>query len=410
VSDSLALAAALLSRADLAAGGAPEEAFWMWGGEPPALGAGAPPPGMQGFDDTGYIVLRSAEAHAVFDVGRHGFLNGGHAHADALNLVLSLGGRPLFIDPGTATYTMDAEVRDRFRSSAMHNTLELDGRPQSLPNGAFHWRSRTDARSDLRRTAPLFDCVEGHHDAWSPAVHRRVLLRAGGLWTVVDHVLDRDPHAASVYWHLDPAWKVERETRTAIALRHQDGTAAALATSARTREVLMGDPQGLGWSAPRYGRIVPSPTLRLGDSSTGPFSVATAVTFGESCWPLSMELLPVTAEREDGWHRTAVLVRQPNASAIVLSAEPGPAASIARSLQRVGVMDEETGLITDARAAVLVLAASGHPRELHLVDATIAIWNGSHAFDVAAAGDLHLDEAAMARLHSARQPRGASEG
>jgi hypothetical protein len=67
-------------------------------------------------------------------------------------------------------------------------------------------------------------------------------------------------------------------------------------------------------------------------------------------------------------------------------------------------------LITDARAAVLVSAASGHPRELHLVDATIAIWNGSHAFDVAAAGDLHLDEAAMARLHSARQPRGASEG
>ncbi len=68
--------------------------------------------------------------HLVFDAGPHGFLNGGHAHSDALALTLSVSGRPLLIDPGTATYTMDAELRDRFRGTSMHNTVMLGRRPQ----------------------------------------------------------------------------------------------------------------------------------------------------------------------------------------------------------------------------------------------------------------------------------------
>ena len=105
--------------------------------------------------DSGYYVSRTPSGdHLVFDAGRHGFLNGGHAHADALSLVLTIGGRPLLIDPGTATYTMNPAARDRFRSTAMHNTVALNGRPQSEPDGPFHWRSRADARLLVWQSAP----------------------------------------------------------------------------------------------------------------------------------------------------------------------------------------------------------------------------------------------------------------
>ena len=69
----------------------------------------------------------------MFDCGRHGFLNGGHAHSDALSVVLTVAGRALLVDPGTATYTMDPEMRDRFRGTAMHNTVLVNGRPQADP-------------------------------------------------------------------------------------------------------------------------------------------------------------------------------------------------------------------------------------------------------------------------------------
>ena len=53
------------------------------------------------FPDTGYVVMRdNGGSHAVFDVGEHGYMNGGHAHADALSLTLSLEGRPFLVDPG----------------------------------------------------------------------------------------------------------------------------------------------------------------------------------------------------------------------------------------------------------------------------------------------------------------------
>ena len=45
-------------------------------------------------------------------------------------------GEPLLIDTGTSTYAAGA-VRDRERSTAAHNTLEVDGRDSTEVWGAF---------------------------------------------------------------------------------------------------------------------------------------------------------------------------------------------------------------------------------------------------------------------------------
>src|SRR4030095_4322274 len=110
-------AAVVLNRPDLAPWGLQEETFWM--APPEAIAfvneqargdrerVERSGPRSRAFPNTGYVVMRSGRDHAVLDVGAHGFMNGGHAHADALSLTLSLDGRPLLVDPGTATYTMD---------------------------------------------------------------------------------------------------------------------------------------------------------------------------------------------------------------------------------------------------------------------------------------------------------------
>ena len=106
IRDSLAVAAALVARPDFAIDRAPEEALWLLGPSAVASSAVSPPPSITAsgaLPATGYYISRSpAGDHLVIDGGPHGYLNAGHAHADALSLTLTARGVPLLIDPGTA--------------------------------------------------------------------------------------------------------------------------------------------------------------------------------------------------------------------------------------------------------------------------------------------------------------------
>lgn len=389
--DSLGVAAALLERSDLTVGEPTEEAIWMLGAQavsrPGAPRAGQPPSHL--FPDTGYAVLRSSDAQAIVDVGRHGFMNGGHAHSDALALLLSVNGRPLLIDPGTSTYTMDAERRDRFRSTAMHNTAAIDGRAQSLPDGPFHWRTQACARVDFWRGGDAFDYIEASHDGYLPVVHRRAVLRAAnGLWLVADHVLGQGRHRVDVHWHFSPDWRLSPAENAVV---HADGTAAALASTASESRDYCGDPDGLGWCAPVYGQLQPAPTRRCSSTAHAPFSVVTAIATGASSKNLTLDHAAVTSETTDGWHTTAALVRWSGGTALVFFATPLQG-NAARAMHSVATPSGE--FRTDARAALLQVSADGRADSLLAIDCTLAEWNGGGAFRLSPGSgeqDLHLD-------------------
>ena len=292
VRDSLSLAAAVFGRSDLAPWGLTEEAIWIGGpdisgglevaaaSDTTRVGAALRRPEFTSrlFADTGYFVARSARGdHAVLDVGPHGYLNGGHAHADALAVTLTIEGRPLLIDPGTSTYTMDPALRDRMRATSSHNTVVLDGKPQSQPSGPFHWRSRTDAHVHRSGREEAFDWIEAWHDSYAPEQHRRMLVRtAGDGWLIADTILGSGTHAAAAHWHFDPAWMVACERQGALRATHQDGTTVWLLHDGDTAELFFGDEaMGLGWYAPVYGTLVPTWTARITRTEVAPFSIVT---------------------------------------------------------------------------------------------------------------------------------------
>src|SRR5207244_138464 len=137
--------------------------------------------------DSGYFVSRSADGHLIFDAGPHGFLNGGHAHSDALSVVLTVAGEQLLVDCGTGTYTMDPAARDRFRSTRMHNTVVLDERDHATPSGPFHWETSADARFLVARAGETMDFAVGTHDAYGPGRHTRAVVAVHGAgWLIVD--------------------------------------------------------------------------------------------------------------------------------------------------------------------------------------------------------------------------------
>ncbi len=135
-------------------------------------------------------------------VGQKG--NGGHAHNDQLSFELCLEGRSLLVDPGTYLYTPLPEERNRFRSTAMHNTLSFEGLEQN-PFGPELFRLEDMAR------ARVMDFQEGlfvgEHQGFG-SVHRRTLkLDEKGL-----NGLDecRGKGIKSIYFHAAPGWKAKK--------------------------------------------------------------------------------------------------------------------------------------------------------------------------------------------------------
>ncbi len=295
VRDSLAVAAVVLDRPDLARWGLTEEALWLAG---PAADIVPDAPHARGslasraFTDTGYIVLRDRQGgHGVFDAGAHGYMNAGHAHADALAITLGLAHRPLLVDPGTATYTVDPDLRDRMRSSMSHNTLVVGNRSQSIPSGPFHWQTRADAQLHGFRHNVGFDWVEASHDGYAPIRHRRTLLRAGSGWLVADELVGDGAVAASAHWHFAPDWAVTQDGAGRLRAVHADGTVAWLLHDGGAASLHRGDEQsGLGWHAPVYGMLVPAWTARVRCEGSAPLTLVTWIAaMGSEAGPPSLE-------------------------------------------------------------------------------------------------------------------------
>jgi len=91
---------------------------------------------------SGIGILKHGSAELLFFAIPNGiFGKGSHTHNDKLSFVLRLGGEEVLSDSGTGCYTRDVALRNRFRGTAAHNTLLIDGTEQnriySGPGGLF---------------------------------------------------------------------------------------------------------------------------------------------------------------------------------------------------------------------------------------------------------------------------------
>jgi uncharacterized heparinase superfamily protein len=132
-----------------------------------------------------------------------------HAHADTLSCLVHVDSEPLLIDTGTSTYA-PGKARERERSTAAHNTLEVDGRDSTEVWGAF----RAGRRARVRGVSAGVDAdagmvtLEAAHDGYRglrgrPLHHRRWKLCAREL-RIDDTVTGRGRHRVVVRWHLAP--------------------------------------------------------------------------------------------------------------------------------------------------------------------------------------------------------------
>ena len=155
----------------------------------------------------GIYTMTSPPSQLFIDAGPQGALTAGHGHADALSIQLITAGRPVLIDPGTFCYV--CPERDRFRGTAAHNTLQVDGRDQAQPNGPFAWTGMPETTVERWHTGETFDLFAGHHNGYHPVIHHRwVFGLKSKFWLVRDVVTfsgaGSQPaplHRLDIHWH-----------------------------------------------------------------------------------------------------------------------------------------------------------------------------------------------------------------
>jgi uncharacterized heparinase superfamily protein len=184
-----------------------------WEGPPIADRSSAP---LSDMSSSGYVVLRSEADQAVLDVGVVAPPHlPPHAHADVLSFVMWADGHPVVVDPGSFSYA--GPDRQRYRGTAAHNTVEVDGEDQCEFWGAFraaHMPAVRRGSPELRAEAVL---LSAEHDGYSrlsdPVIHRRTFcwLQGNGL-VVVDRLMAGGPHDVRSRIHLAPGvdWDGER--------------------------------------------------------------------------------------------------------------------------------------------------------------------------------------------------------
>lgn len=357
--DTLGAAAVILDDPSLAVSDPPEEVLWLCGGSVPGTFSSRPTTRPSAaLIESGYFISRNREGdHLIFDLGQHGYLNGGHAHADALSIVLTVRGHPLLIDPGTATYTMDPAIRNLFRSTAMHNTVVVNGRSQSEPRGAFHWRTTTNARATVRHFEPRFDYMEGRHSGYAPIIHARAVASIHGVgWVIVDHLLGSEAAAIDAFWHIHPMWRPVHADRHIEF--HSPLTTARLCSS-ESIELTKDDGDNLALYSPVYGLVERGHCVRMRTRGSLP---RTWMSFFDAASPaglgtrLTVESVPL--DEPAGWHAAAFRLAGTEHHWMILSAVPLDDAPSAESpSQPWGCLDVQT----DARFVIADMTGATPP-------------------------------------------------
>ena len=207
-------------------------------------------------DDGQYLLVENSI------VGTHGF--GNHKHNDQLSFEYHDRGTPLIVDPGSYVYTSDFDARNLFRSTAYHNTLQVDGREQNefKPEWLFRLFEKANPEHLKFEVSDGLAVYEGRYsglsdDAEGASHWRRFTHDMNRAELAIVDRLSGNEHALTWNFHLHPAVEATLDARSVtlksgchawrLSWSHADLTPQLRDT----------------WYSPSYGVREPTKSLRL---------------------------------------------------------------------------------------------------------------------------------------------------
>ncbi|MGH9632324.1 MAG: alginate lyase family protein, partial [Bryobacteraceae bacterium] len=265
--------ASSLNREDLY----PQAVWWLgeeaWQARPLTKPAGAQ---SRLFRDSGLCVMEAGGHQVLVDAGLFGAGRGGHSHSDTLTIIARSGTEEILIDAGTYTYVGDAQWRNRFRGSAAHNILRVNGQDQAEPAGPFGWLSKPSVTVREWTTTARQDLLDAEC-TYSGIIHRRrILFLKPKLLFVLDQALGpAGEHLIEQFWH--PGQPVSMITPACYRIGSQ-----ALITFDGRNPVTCGEGGEYGWRSRALGKKEPAPYLCAAVRRSLPALFATVLEFTAS--------------------------------------------------------------------------------------------------------------------------------
>ena len=180
-----------------------------------------------------YWIFREKDNFLIFDAGPVGPDHlPAHAHADLLTLEASWSGRRLIVDAGVFDYE-DSPERAYCRSTAAHNTLEIDGENQCDVWSRFRMGRRGWPGKLLAGVDGAFHWAHCTHNAYRHLgvreVKRVVVVSEQGGIVILDFAKGRGRHLLCSRIRIDGSWVVTQEGASFV--RVQNGSAVLKITT-----------------------------------------------------------------------------------------------------------------------------------------------------------------------------------
>ena len=263
----------------------------------------------KGFSESGYYILRSGwgthsepfeeEKYLLFDCGPLGA--GNHGHFDLLSFEMAAYGQSLIVDPGRYTYDESGEInwRERFRGTAYHNTVMVDGKHQTR---YLQGKTKLEIKGpepghEIKAfiSQPGFDYVHGVATSFEyPVIHeRKIFSLVPEYWIIVDTLrAQEEHHQYDLLFHLSPS-----------ALHQVSVRVACQTLTIGSPHLILCQPFDPavhpfveeGFISDSYGRKKPAPIVRFRSQGTSTNFYTVIYPYRDVRPRISVEHLPVYA-------------------------------------------------------------------------------------------------------------------
>ncbi len=156
------------------------------------------------FSDFGLYIYKFNNYKAFIrcgSVGQRG--KGGHAHNDQLSFVLFIDDKEVIADSGTYVYTPFPDLRNKFRSTEMHNTLSIEGMEQcryyEIEKDDLFWLNDKSTSQKVLKTGD--DYFEGKHNGFGKDHIRKMKFAENSIQITDTCKLKREKN---IFLHFSP--------------------------------------------------------------------------------------------------------------------------------------------------------------------------------------------------------------